>query len=135
LAAFECIDHHDLGVPILDVQLRELVAAAARLYRVAMEGPGPEGSKAEVEALVATARFHFAMEERMMERRNYEDLELHVKQHGRFSEMLDDFQEYASAGQVGRAKDVITEMENWLRNHISKSDQEFADLIREQRVA
>ncbi len=132
---FDCSDHYELGVPILDVQLRELVGAATKLYQAVMEGGDPADAQAQIEGLVATAKFHFAMEERMMERHQFEDFDIHLKQHRRFDDMLAEYGEYAATGQTGRAKDTVTDIRKWLRDHISRSDKPFAELIREQRAA
>jgi hemerythrin-like metal-binding protein len=135
LQLFGCSDHYDLGVPILDVQVREFIAAATKLYHAVMEGQDPNSARVEIEGLAAIARFHFAMEEKMMERHAFDELEAHVRQHRHFQDVLKEYEEFASSGQTGRAKDAVTDMRTWLQNHIAKSDKAFADHIRELRAA
>jgi hemerythrin-like metal-binding protein len=127
LQLFGCSDHYDLGVPILDVQVREFIAAATKLYHAVMEGQDPNSARVEIEGLAAI--------EKMMERHAFDELEAHVRQHRHFQDVLKEYEEFASSGQTGRAKDAVTDMRTWLQNHIAKSDKAFADHIRELRAA
>lgn len=125
----------ELGVPILDVQLRELSGAVSRLFSAVMEGRDLEAIRPLICDTASTANFHFAMEERMMDRHGYEHLEDHVKHHKQFGCFVEDVECFLASGEVGRAKDAASGMKSWLHDHVRKSDKLFAECILEDRAA
>jgi len=117
-----------VGLPLIDDQHRELFDRASRFFAAA----GTRGQEAEVpralEYLAGHVRFHFAEEERLMERLGYPGLEAHREEHRTYQKRLDGVHShYESEGDsaaVVAALDGLLRL--WLDEHVCRADRFLA---------
>lgn len=77
-------------------------------------------------------KYHFAREEKLMEGANLSDLTEHKKSHRDFIEWLHSVRYTLTVSQESRSLmlDVVDEyLQNWLKNHILKTDMNYKGLI------
>jgi len=73
---------------------------------------------------------HFEMETYYMQELNYPDTFNHQKAHEQFVRMLTSFK--AKVETITDSSTIITELCNWVMDHILKTDKKLADFIKHQ---
>src|ERR1035437_7570760 len=84
--------------------------------------------------LLSYALYHFETEEELMQEYNYaginsEESDSHLRQHREFSSKVVEVREGIKAGNLISRKDLLTFLNEWLINHILKTDKRLAAFI------
>jgi hemerythrin len=133
-------DAFSVGVRLIDDQHKELVRMTNELALGCKKG----GSEAEIyfmktiQGAVRYVKTHFTTEEIIMERLNYPEFVTHKKEHEDFvAEVLKDVRNFEQ-GQKMVPLDFVHFLQQWVLNHIAKSDKRYAfffDELRKKRRA
>ena len=122
------------GVTAIDDQHKEIFSRFDRLFSACSEGRGKEEVLTLILFLGDYIKEHFEAEERLQIRNAYPDYASHKSQHARF---IADVAKLTSAFKDEGATLPLVIMTNktltsWLVQHISKTDKELANYLREQ---
>ena len=84
--------------------------------------------------LLSYALYHFETEEELMKEYAYaenhaEDSDLHLNQHREFSSTVVTLREGIKSGHLISREDLLTFLNNWLINHILKTDKRLGAFI------
>jgi hemerythrin len=71
-------------------------------------------------------RYHFASEESLMQKTSYPSLVPHRSQHRLFVEKIEKFQRELDAGNSSQSIAISDFLNDWLLNHIQKTDRQYS---------
>lgn len=119
------------GIEDIDLQHKELFSRIDSLMEACNRGQGKEEVLKTLLFLDDYIKSHFAAEENLQKRSDYPGYLVHRDLHHRFVRQVDELErqfknEGATIGLVIQTNRTITE---WLIQHISKVDKEFAAYV------
>ena len=115
---------YSVGVPKLDQQHAYLFELANRLAKHVEKSEDAEIVTHTIKELHKYVEEHFAFEESIMERAQYENLALHCKMHDLMRTRLDLLSAQLKQGLLNR-QELIEFMETWLTEHIIMEDMRY----------
>lgn len=125
----------EVGYAAIDTQHRRLVDIL-NLIMGAMKTPGAEAATAKaLGELVDYTKTHFAMEEGLMAQHRYTDVDAHKKQHADLIAKVDALGADVKAGKQLVSSKTVMFLQNWLVDHILKSDKKLAQFLNAKPVA
>lgn len=131
---FEWTEKLSVGVPLIDAQHKELIAAFNDLSDAIEQGTGSTAIKKLLTFLKYYAEWHFEREEACAARHQCAIAEVNCQAHARFLEIFSQLQvayrESGSSDQI--ARQAHTQLADWLVSHIMKIDTQIAHCIRHQ---
>jgi hemerythrin-like metal-binding protein len=77
-------------------------------------------------------RKHFAFEEALMKRYNYDGIEMHKPLHTKFITQVKDFKNQVGAGNITVGVKMYNFLGDWWREHIRGTDSKYAKVITEK---
>jgi hemerythrin len=80
-----------------------------------------------LEELVKYADYHFSTEEKYFKQFNYEHAVEHIEEHRKFTEKVLDFRKKYQNNEIEISFALIDFLEDWLINHIMRSDHKYAE--------
>jgi hemerythrin len=81
--------------------------------------------------------YHFASEEKLLERNGYDsfELQLHKRQHKSFVNKIKQFENQdIDEKQESITLDMLTFIANWIEQHILKTDQKYSSFLNEKGI-
>ncbi|WP_158219951.1 bacteriohemerythrin [Ideonella sp. A 288] len=118
---------HEVGVPEVDQQHRQLVLLVEGLNRAVKDGDGAEAIRTRFDELVLYTRFHFATEERLMGAAHYPALARHTQAH---AQLLADVVRHRQRLNQGGELVALQTIKDWLMDHIVGEDQAMGAFLR-----
>ncbi|MBL0085584.1 MAG: bacteriohemerythrin [Ideonella sp.] len=119
---------HEIGVSEVDLQHRQLVLLINRLNQAVRAGEQTELIRKRFDELVLYTRFHFATEERLMDRALDPQYAVHKGAHAR---LLIDVAQYRDRLAQGGDLAALQTIKDWLLNHIDSDDQAMGAHLRQ----
>ncbi|MCK5037587.1 MAG: hemerythrin family protein [Thermoplasmata archaeon] len=134
-----CIEWNDdlsVGIGLIDEQHKTLIQRLAQLSNAVNTSKGASEILKSLEFMYDYTNFHFADEEKQMEKYNYPGLEGQKKMHAEFikaiKQLEEDFEEEGATGPL--ADSINTFLMNWLVKHIKGEDAKFGTYINENNI-
>jgi hemerythrin len=124
-----------IGIPQIDAQHREIFRRVAKLHEALWKGEVGEELVRVFAFLDEYTQTHFRDEEELMTACQYSLLPLHRAEHQDLIRRLAVWKAGVSRGDLGLTLQVVTTLAEWLRSHITLSDQALAYVIRDQGKA
>lgn len=122
----------NIGIDIIDKQHQRIVEYINKLDHVVR---GKEQShsymddlQSVVNELVDYTITHFAFEEEMMQKANYQFFNAHKKVHDVFTSKVASHQEKLKNGE-DISKELMSELKTWLINHIKRDDRDYKEPV------
>ena len=120
------------GVPELDVQHQELIAAVNTLNHDMLAGKGAQEVEGMLTFVAQYAQSHFQLEERYFEKYACPTLEQNRAEHtrflARFAELMDAFHRHDSS--FGLMMKIHGELSSWLVQHILGVDIQLKQYVK-----
>ena len=123
------------GITLIDDQHKELVNLTNQLYQACL-GENEELGAAFKEALgrmVEYVKFHFSVEQQLMERVKFPDSAEHAVQHGVMVKSILDAAKEFSEGKKFVPNQFVRTLRDWVFSHIALYDKAYAVYILEQK--
>lgn len=76
--------------------------------------------------LVQYTKFHFSREEEAMKRHGYGQFLEHLREHEKLADQVFEFAEQYKAGRTTLSIGLMNFLKEWLKQHILKSDRQYA---------
>lgn len=118
-----------IGVEAIDSQHRSLFEKLKDIERATAAGDGHRIAEDIIAFMDTYVAEHFEMEEALMERVGYPDLEEHRRQHQLFIDKSIEFELDKHIGDVSLPKSMLTFFSEWLVEHVSVVDKRIAAYI------
>jgi len=132
---FEWNDKLRTGIVSIDAQHQTLFAIGAELYAAMSAGQSKEKMHKILTRLRDYTGAHFAHEERLMQLHHYPDCVAHRAEHAALTLRVTEFYDEFHRGQVSVSVRLLKFLENWLTEHIGKSDQRYVSFLASKAVA
>jgi hemerythrin len=124
----------EMGHPLIDSQHKSLIDTLNKLIAGCLQGNMLEESAITLDFLISYTKEHFRDEEKLQEMLKYPDLRNHRKSHEEFMAsttlLLEEFKQTGPTKEF--AKKLITNVGNWLVNHIQKEDAMIASYLKKK---
>ncbi len=119
----------EVGYGMIDTQHRQLVD----ILNIVMDGlkkPTADiATQTALKRLIDYTRSHFSAEDNLMVEHKYPDIAAHRKQHSDLIAKVDALQSDVKAGKQLVGPKTVMFLQNWLVDHILKSDKKLAAFL------
>ena len=132
---FQWKEEYDLGLEKIDNQHRQMVDMLNRLYEAKKSTNVHRAIEETLDGLVHYVKIHFADEEAAMSEANYPDLDQQRRQHLEMTDEVIRMRNLMLQGGEPATFELLNFMSEWLKEHISGSDQKFGVFMHDQQVA
>lgn len=85
--------------------------------------------KKVMNTLVEYTKNHFAFEEKLMQDAHYPEFQDHKKQHEKFIEKIEHFQQEYNLHHEDLSMEILKFLKQWMVTHILIHDKDYADII------
>jgi len=116
----------ELGVKMFDDQHKKLIKLINDLYNAMKDNKGDKVMLKILTDLVDYTAYHFDNEEELFAKYGYENQKEHVKIHTNLKNTAIDLKGKIEAGEAVIGFNVISFLENWVKNHILVEDRKYA---------
>lgn len=126
-------DRYVIGIPVIDEQHKELLKLTNTLYEACRQGDAAARADFEkvIRSTVDYVKFHFSVEEQIMERVNYPEVHEHKKEHESFViKVLEGVKNFES-GKSFVPNIFVRFLRDWVLTHIAMSDRKYAEYIQQ----
>jgi len=118
----------EMGIGVIDSQHRRIVAYINSLEEARLARDRVRVGNV-IEQLIDYTQSHFGFEESLMEEAGYRFLKPHQKVHELFIRRVGEFTVRAAKGE-DIAEELQKMLTNWLLNHISHEDRDYASAVK-----
>ena len=135
LVMVEWNNKYATGIELIDGQHRELIQLTNELYAACLQGDGMarEVFRDALRRVVDYTRYHFAVEEALLERIGFPVLVCHRKQHETLiKEVLEAVKDY-EGGRKFVPNVFVRTLKDWVLTHIALADKAYASYIADQK--
>lgn len=120
----------ELGVKMFDNQHKELIKLINQLYDAMKDNRGDQVLLGILDKLVDYTVYHFDSEEEMFAKYGYENQAEHIKIHTNLKNTAVDLKQKILNGEAVIGFNVISFLENWIKNHILVEDRKYVELFK-----
>lgn len=120
----------ELGVKMFDDQHKKLIALINKLYNAMSENRSSEVMLDILNELVEYTVYHFDSEEEMFRKFGYEREKEHIKIHQNLKNTAVELKEKILAEEAVIGFNVISFLEDWVKNHILIEDMKYVDFFK-----
>ncbi len=121
-----------IGIDKVDEQHKELVRLVNQLHSAMKAQAGLQESAEILEKLTDYTVYHFAFEEEVFDKYDYEDKVEHKKIHANLVKKVVDFQNDVKSGKAGLSMDLMLFLTSWLKDHILKTDKAYVPFLKDK---
>ncbi|MDK2969241.1 MAG: hemerythrin [Bacteroidota bacterium] len=118
------------GIEKIDSEHRHLISIFNRLSEKADQKESNDFMKI-IDELEKYSNYHFANEETLMKKANFDEIDEHVIQHQIFRQKIDDFKTSIRFGSSMLQSEIIDFLLKWLLKHIMECDAKYVPSIKE----
>jgi hemerythrin len=124
-------DDYLIGIDEIDKQHKKFFEVVHKFYMDILNCEGEEAVEETLEFLKSYAVKHFQSEEAFMKKYEYPRIEEHKKLHEEFIEKFDTLADkFNTFGpSQGLADETLDMAQNWLADHISDEDAQYAEHV------
>ena len=124
----------EIGIEIIDSQHKRLVNLINKLDEANKEGRAAEAVGETLKGLIDYTHTHFRTEEDLLKEHDYEDFDLHCREHRIFTDQIEIYRDRLDAGSLRISSDVMGYMRGWLLTHIGSSDRAYKSTLQDAGV-
>ncbi len=128
---FKWSPDYSVHIKTIDDQHRELVNILNRLFVAVSKREGEKVIAEILDALMSYTQTHFALEERLMRRAKYNDLESHMEEHRRLLEKLDQLCNKHLIQEKPIYFEMLSFLKTWLKEHIQGVDTQYSAALQQ----
>lgn len=127
-------DHYKIGFKASDDQHQELVRMIGDLSNAIKANQDKSMLDKLLSDLINYTANHFSMEERMMQTHAYPEKSAHTKEHEDLKSTVIDLQKKCKDGKTTVSLQTIHFLNDWLTNHILKTDKRLAVFLNSKGI-
>jgi hemerythrin-like metal-binding protein len=114
----------------IDNQHKEIIRIINLLYDTQVAGTREEYMENILNSLLDYTKYHFKYEEDLMTKRGYVEIDTHKKEHQNLLDSTLNFKRLLKNKNNIKFIDLMSFLERWLIYHITESDKEFSDFLK-----
>jgi len=122
-----------VGIEVIDDQHKEIFSKANNLMEACQQGKGKQATGEIIAFLDKYVADHFAGEEKLMQKHNYPEYNIHKSQHEKFEDGFKELKSRFESEGPGLQIVVLTNkiIVNWLVSHINSTDKKLGAFLKE----
>lgn len=120
-------EDYSVRVKEIDEQHKKLVVLINKFYNAFYDHKHKEVIEEVLSELTDYTRYHFSTEEKYFRQFNYSDTLIHIKEHQQFIEKIKTFTVEKEISASTTTFKLMAFLQNWLINHILKSDKKYSE--------
>jgi len=129
MALIEWKEEYSVGVPAVDEEHRELIALINELYEGMHADDGERDVMAFLGEIYARIASHFALEELLMRRHEYDEYRDHKLDHERLLEEIRDIMDDYEDGRLLDDDELGRRLDAWFSEHFRTRDARLHDRL------
>lgn len=122
MALLQWKDHYSVGIAAVDHEHKELIELINRLYEELMAKGAPFTVSAFFGDLIKAISAHFALEERFMRERGYDQLPQHKEDHERLLDEILSLMDEFDRNETASHDDLAARLDAWFSCHFETHD-------------
>lgn len=131
---FRWTEAYGVNITALDQQHRQLFDTVNELDQALRSGDGDSAIEPVLDKLVNYALVHFAAEESLMQQHDFPGLPTHRSQHEAFRRRITTYLEDHKAAKPGVPVSLLFFMQDWLKQHVLKTDKQYSAYLNARGV-
>lgn len=129
MALIDWSDKYSVDNPSIDTQHKKLIEIINEFHEAMKSGKGKEQIQLSLSKLLDYTKTHFGFEEKMMQSKQYPDVNIHLKEHAIIINKISDYQEKIKNGENVSSMEMMDFMKNWLFIHIQSFDKKLGKYL------
>lgn len=125
---WEWKDEYSLGIQAIDLQHKRIFDCISKIAHGA-SGDDRLRAEAEIIKLLRLLQEHFSLEESMMQKFSYPDLEQHIEEHRQFHADVHHLAQTSLLKKERVPREALKIAHKWLTEHIMVSDKHYFDFF------
>jgi len=121
---------YSVGITAFDDEHKKLFELILQMHHALKHMPSKEEARTVLAELKEYTESHFSQEEAMMEKHGYPELEKHKMEHQEMISKVQEFQQDFESNDVAVSKETLRYLQDWLTNHILKTDKQYSDFFK-----
>lgn len=131
---FHWTEAYSVNIAVLDQQHKQLIETVNQLDQALRKGEGKAALDPVLDKLVEYALVHFAAEESLMQEHDFPGFFTHRTQHEEFRKKLAEYLESHKAGKPGTPVSLLFFMQEWMKDHLIKTDKLYSAYLNARGV-
>jgi hemerythrin len=131
---FPWLIHYVTGIAAIDTQHKALVDMLNDLFSSMPLTEDREVERQMLEKIFDYTKTHFAVEEKLLLRYDYPDIEAHKLEHEKLKAEVIRFQEALRLSKTRITVQTATFLKDWLKEHILKTDMQYVPFLKSKGV-
>ena len=123
-----------VNIAVLDQQHKQLIETVNELDQALRKGEGKAALDSVLDKLVECALVHFAAEESLMQEHDFPGFSTHRTLHEEFRKRLAEYLGAHKAGKPGVPVSLLFFMQEWMKEHLSKTDKLYSAFLNARGV-
>ena len=123
-----------VNIAVLDQQHKQLIETVNELDQALRKGEGKPALDSVLDKLVEYALVHFAAEESLMQEHDFPGFSTHRTLHEEFRKRLAEYLGAHKAGKPGVPVSLLFFMQEWMKEHLSKTDKLYSTFLNARGV-
>ena len=119
-----------VNIDFLDEQHKELIKIINALHEAACQEHSEINCKDIIDQLKDYIKYHFATEERLMQKFDYPYTQEHIQEHDDFIAKVLEFQFQLQNEDRDITNDLLAFLKKWLTGHIQGSDKKYSPYLK-----
>jgi methyl-accepting chemotaxis protein/hemerythrin len=124
----------ELGVSLIDDQHKQLIKLINELYNGIQDNKGKVILEKILDDLVQYTVYHFDTEEDIFRKYGYSGEKEHVQIHENLKATVSELKQKVQSGEAVIGFNVISFLENWIKNHILIEDRKYVNLFKSKGI-
>jgi len=127
---FEWTENDSVKIGVLDDQHKQLFGMVNELFTAMNTRRGRDILEEILQRLLHYTATHFEMEEGLMAKHEFPELDSHRSAHNAMRDKVQNFKKQLDAGVSNNvAPELLVYLQHWLRNHIRVVDQRYSAFL------
>jgi len=127
-------DEYNTNIPIIDQHHRKMASMINDFYSSVKSNENNLHIKKTLDALIDYTKYHFAYEEMLFEKFDYNEKIGHVKAHIDLKGKIIEYREKIESSTVVSHSEVLGFLIDWFISHITKMDTKYVTFFAEKNI-
>ena len=128
-------ESYSVKVPEEDLQHRQLIDIINSLHDCMKSGGSPVKVTSIMNELVSYTRYHFGLEEKMLDSTGYPEIAVHKQIHESMVAQVEKFRGMLADGTSSTPLKLMTFLKDWPTSHILQTDMRYSSHVAARRAA
>ena len=125
---------YGVKIEAIDEQHQKLISILNELHEATNVGHGKDVIQKIISELEAYTKYHFGLEEKLMQANHYPGFVEHKKKHDFFTNHVAELHASYDTDEKGLTVETLTFLRDWIDEHITGTDKEYSKHLNSKGV-